>query len=322
MNPSTGDGETTFSQCTIGNVCSALGRNSVKSDCLSDNRGVVTVTGSQCGNGIVEAGEDCDCGGEKSCGDNDCCDAKTCKFKNGAVCDDANESCCTNCQYASADTVCRPSSGECDHEETCTGDSSSCPKDKHEPDGTKCGPDSANLKCASGQCTSRDYQCRSVMGSMLDSNNTYACDSMSCILKCASSALGSNECATTGQNFLDGTPCGNGGHCNNGNCEGSSIANAAKSWIDDHTDVVIGIACGVGGVIVLSILWCLFNRCRRARHAKAMANAAPVQYGGAWPGPMHQPGPMGGWGNPPSGGYRGLGTEPPPPYPAVYGRYA
>ncbi|KAL9640763.1 MAG: hypothetical protein Q9164_000078 [Protoblastenia rupestris] len=54
MNPSNGEGVTDFSPCTIGNVCSALGRNSVKSSCLSDNRGVPTIEGQQCGNGIVE----------------------------------------------------------------------------------------------------------------------------------------------------------------------------------------------------------------------------------------------------------------------------
>lgn len=322
MNPSTGEDVTGFSPCTIGNICSALGRNSVKSGCLSDNQGVVTYTGGQCGNGIVEVGEDCDCGGQESCASNSCCDGNTCKFKGDAVCDDANESCCTNCHYAPADTVCRASTGECDHQETCTGNSSSCPPDEHKPNGAKCGPDSKNLKCASGQCTSRDYQCQSLMGDMLNSTDVHACGSASCTVTCASSALAPNQCATMPQSFLDGTPCQNGGHCKNGQCKGSSTGEAIKSWIDKHTDVVIGIACGVGGVIVLSLAWCLINRCRRSRREAAMAQAASVHYGGGWPGAMPGPSPMGGWGAPPSGGYRGLNTDP-PPYPVpVYGRYA
>jgi hypothetical protein len=58
MNPSTADGITQFSPCTVGNICSALGRNSVNSSCLVNDRGIVTITGSQCGNGVVESGED------------------------------------------------------------------------------------------------------------------------------------------------------------------------------------------------------------------------------------------------------------------------
>ncbi|PLB55031.1 Disintegrin and metallo proteinase domain-containing protein B [Aspergillus steynii IBT 23096] len=309
MNPSTGQDITKFSQCTIGNICSALGRNSVKSTCLSDNRGVTTYTGGQCGNGIVESGEDCDCGGEESCGDNKCCDAKTCKFKDNAQCDDANDSCCSSCKFAKADTVCRASRGECDVEEKCTGNSSTCPSDHFKDDGSKCGNSSSGLTCASGQCTSRDYQCRSVMGSLLHSNDTNACSQFNdkCEIICSSPGFG--QCVSVNQNFLDGTPCGSGGHCDNGSCKGSSV----KNWIDDHKNVVIGIACGVGGLIVLAILWCLINRCRRSRPA-AKPMPPRVPYGG-WQGPMPPPPrpPMGQWPNVPTRGYQGLATEPPPP---------
>ncbi|KAA8648728.1 hypothetical protein EYZ11_004236 [Aspergillus tanneri] len=321
MNPSTGQDITKFSRCTIGNICSALGRNSVKSHCLSDNRGVTTYTGGQCGNGIVESGEDCDCGGEESCGNNSCCDAKTCKFKNGAVCDDANDSCCSSCKFASADTVCRPSRGECDLEEKCTGNSSTCPSDSYKDDGSKCGNSTAGLTCASGQCTSRDYQCRTVMGSLLHDNSTYACSQFNdqCELICFSKEYAKefgSQCMSVNQNFLDGTPCGSGGHCSNGKCEGSSI----KNWIDKHKNIVIGVACGVGGLIVLAILGCLINRCRRSRPKHI---PPPARYGG-WTGPMppaSRPS-MGQWGTAPAQGYQGLaaGTPPlpPPPYAPAY----
>ncbi|KAF2993690.1 Acetyl-coenzyme A synthetase 2-like, mitochondrial [Curvularia kusanoi] len=84
MNPSTAQGITKFSPCSIGNICSALQRNSVESNCLTNNRGITTIGEPVCGNGIVEAGEDCDCGGSSQCGNNACCDPTTCKFKNNA----------------------------------------------------------------------------------------------------------------------------------------------------------------------------------------------------------------------------------------------
>lgn len=294
MNPSTGTDITQFSPCTIGNICSALGRNSVKSSCLSDNRGVITITGSQCGNGIVEAGEDCDCGGEESCGDNKCCDAKTCKFKNGAVCDDSNEICCVNCQFASADTVCRASTGPCDVEEKCTGNSPTCPEDVHVPDGQSCG-NSTGLACASGQCTSRDLQCQEVMGDLIGSNETRACNSDSCTLECYSPSLSADVCAAMNQNFLDGTPCSGGGHCSNGRCVGASVGQEVKSWVDHHKPLVIGLAAGIGGLILLSFLTCIFRRCRRPRRP-LKADGVPSR-----PDPSPQPGY---W-----------QQQPPPPYP-------
>jgi len=212
MNPSTSQGIQHFSPCSIGNICSAIGRNSVKTNCLTDNRHVTTISGQQCGNGIVEAGEECDCGGTDGCDGNNCCDPTTCKFKTGAVCDDANEDCCRNCQLATNGTVCRASTGTCDPQEVCSGTSATCPADVTAPAGQSCGN---RLQCASGQCTSRDQQCKTVMGSYTQGNDTYACDSSGCTLSCASPEFGTGVCYGLQQNFLDGTVCGGGGRCAN-----------------------------------------------------------------------------------------------------------
>lgn len=223
------------------------------------------------------------------------------------MCDDANDSCCSQCQFSPAGTVCRASLGECDLQETCTGNSSTCPADSFKKDGEKCG-DTSGLTCASGQCTSRDYQCRTVMGSLIHDNNTYACPQFdsSCELICTSPSLGS--CFSINQNFLDGTPCGSGGYCHNGRCDGSNFG----SWVEQHKNLVIGVACGVGGLLVLSILWCMINRCRRAR---TVVKRPPMR---PWPGPMPPPPPqMGQWAGP-NRGYQGLRAEPPPPYPGPY----
>ncbi|ORY12350.1 ADAM 8 precursor [Clohesyomyces aquaticus] len=274
MNPSTAQGITRFSACSIGNICSAMLRNSVKTVCLTNNKGVTTISGQQCGNGIVEDGEDCDCGGEQGCGNNACCDAKTCKFKSGAVCDDSNEDCCKNCQMAPSTTVCRVSAGQCDPEEKCTGSSPYCPEDKTKDDGSDCGN---GLKCASGQCTSRDQQCKTVMGSYTQGNDTYACDNNNCMLSCGSPEFGRNVCYGLQQNFLDGTPCTGGGKCQNGQCNGSSVAKEVQSWIDSHKPLVIGLASAIGGLILLSILGCCYRSCKRRRQRKIYAAAIPYR---------------------------------------------
>lgn len=212
MNPSTAQGITHFSACSVGNICSAIGRNSVKTNCLTDNKEVTTISGQQCGNGIVEPGEDCDCGGTEGCGNDKCCDATTCKFTSGSVCDDGNEDCCKNCQLANNGTVCRGSTGSCDPAEMCTGTSATCPADVTAPDGNSCGN---GLQCASGQCTSRDQQCKTVMGSYTQGNDTYACDNSGCTISCASPEFGTGVCYGLQQNFLDGTPCSGNGKCTN-----------------------------------------------------------------------------------------------------------
>ena len=215
MNPSTGVGISDFSPCSIGNICSAIGRSSVKTSCLSDNKGVTIISPQQCGNGIVEEGEDCDCGGASTCASNQCCDATTCKFKSGATCDDSNDNCCKSCHFAATGTVCRPSTGVCDPQETCSGQNATCPPDVTSPDGQKCGNGTTSTQCASGQCTSRDQQCKLLMGSFTSNNDTYACNSQDCMLSCASPEFGPGVCYSMQQNFLDGTVCGGGGKCVN-----------------------------------------------------------------------------------------------------------
>ena len=94
---------------------------------------------NMCGNGIVESGEDCDPGSGAT---SSCCDSTTCKFTSGAVCDPASSSCCTDsCQMAPATQVCRPAVDSlCDIAEMCSGNSSSCPSDTFQPNGTHSPP--------------------------------------------------------------------------------------------------------------------------------------------------------------------------------------
>ncbi|KAG9125452.1 hypothetical protein FRC07_007543, partial [Ceratobasidium sp. 392] len=127
---------------------------SVNSTCLQDaDTAKQTISLQMCGNGIVEAGEDCDPGvGTNST----CCDSKTCKFTRNAVCDPASSACCLDtCQFAPSTQVCRPArDASCDRAEMCTGSSAACPSDQVTDNGTSCG--SGSLACANGICTSPD----------------------------------------------------------------------------------------------------------------------------------------------------------------------
>ncbi|WEW60802.1 hypothetical protein PRK78_006290 [Emydomyces testavorans] len=316
MNPTSGRGITNFSPCTIGQVCTAMSRNSIRTNCLTNNRNVVTYAASECGNGIVEQGEDCDCGGTEFCGNNQCCDPKTCKFRNGAVCDDSNEECCSSCQFASSNTVCRASTSPCDPAEKCSGKSAVCPDDVHKKDGEGCGN---GLACASGQCTSRDMQCKVLMGGSLGSNDTTACDVSSCSLRCSSPSLPPNVCSDGMQYFLDGTPCVAGGVCKNGICTGSSFGKEIKSWIDRNRNLVIGLAAGLGGLLALSLLGCALRQCRRPRPknrkmAPVSMQGVPDMWTSSIPPNQYNRGP------PPAPPQNMPPMYPPPAYSQNYGR--
>src|SRR5437867_3461484 len=97
----------------------------------------MTVTYVVCGNGLIDAGEQCDDGA--ATGTLSSCCAADCTFKaNGAACADDGNPCTTDicdgsnvCQHAvgNAGTVCRAAAGECDLAETCDGVTTACPAD-------------------------------------------------------------------------------------------------------------------------------------------------------------------------------------------------
>ncbi|KAH8594205.1 Metallo-peptidase family M12-domain-containing protein [Bisporella sp. PMI_857] len=310
MNPASGRSNNRFSPCSIGNICSAIGRNRVSTSCLSNNNNITTITNSVCGNGIVEVGEECDCGGPEGCGNNPCCNPSTCRFINGAVCDARNDDCCTSqCTFAGSGTVCRASKGPCDPQETCSGSSAVCPEDTFATNGQSCTGNGTNLYCASGECTSRDYQCTTLPdtsttpGTTAAGNYTGSCLSSSCRISCATS--NSNACWSLQSNFIDGTECGNGGRCFSGICRSSTFTGngngngnggngrnnagggeSAGSWVSRHKGLVIGLSVGIGGAIVLLIVLCCVVSCVRGRRRKKIyTGQAPL----AGPVPMRSP---------------------------------
>ncbi|KAK2736599.1 hypothetical protein FQN57_000716 [Myotisia sp. PD_48] len=54
-------------------------------------------------------------------------------------------------------------------------------------------------------------------------------------------------------------------HVGKGQCEGSSFGNEVKAWVDQNKSLVIGLAAGLGGIVILLILGCVVRRCRRPR---------------------------------------------------------
>ncbi|XP_049906657.1 disintegrin and metalloproteinase domain-containing protein 9 isoform X1 [Epinephelus moara] len=113
-----------------------------------------------CGNRLVDMGEECDCGTEKECEKDPCCEFKTCKLKSGAQC--AYGECCYNCQYLPGGTVCRARTDECDLPEYCNGSSSLCQSDVFIQNGQPCRNQQAY--CYNGKCQHYDGQCQTIFG--------------------------------------------------------------------------------------------------------------------------------------------------------------
>ncbi|ESO03846.1 hypothetical protein HELRODRAFT_137676, partial [Helobdella robusta] len=80
-----------------------------------------------CGNGLLEAGEECDCGElpNNICSPV-CCNVETCKLKNGSMC--ATGGCChlRACKIKSNGSLCRSPQNECDLQDLCDGQRAAC----------------------------------------------------------------------------------------------------------------------------------------------------------------------------------------------------
>ncbi|XP_065834617.1 zinc metalloproteinase-disintegrin-like 8 [Oscarella lobularis] len=132
----------------------------------------------ECGNHLVEEGEECDCGITAECGAlSKCCNSSTCLLQPGSQC--ANGLCCntSECSFLPEGVPCREGATLCDLTEYCSGDNGECPANLHLQDGTACFDyvecqsngtacfDRVESKCYDGGCNSRLKQCRSIWGS-------------------------------------------------------------------------------------------------------------------------------------------------------------
>ncbi|KAJ8968654.1 hypothetical protein NQ314_002195, partial [Rhamnusium bicolor] len=110
-----------------------------------------------CGNGVVEEGEECDCGWEEDCRDQ-CCfpmrrfapiDEPPCHLSPRSICSPSQGPCCTSdCQVKFGDK-CRDDNG-CRDESFCNGRDPQCPPSINKPNKTICNKE---FVCFMGECT-------------------------------------------------------------------------------------------------------------------------------------------------------------------------
>ncbi|XP_028914348.1 disintegrin and metalloproteinase domain-containing protein 20-like [Ornithorhynchus anatinus] len=119
----------------------------------------LVVAPQQCGNGVVEEDEACDCGSAEECQRDPCC-GEGCRLRPEAEC--AYGPCCEDCRVASSGKLCRPPVDACDLPEYCNGTSHWCQEDVYMQDGTPC---SETAFCFESFCRDRLHRCRDLFGS-------------------------------------------------------------------------------------------------------------------------------------------------------------
>ncbi len=207
---------TQWSSCSLAEIDAGV----LAASCLA-NVPAASSPGPYCGNGLVETGEQCDCGATDCDTLDPCCDGATCTLQPGATCS-ALEGCCDNtCQPVPSGLTCRDAvNSDCDSAETCDGMSSTCPDDETEPTGTGCGAGGA---CYQGTCQDFPTQCAAMSEGLASTyTSTPACDDLiQAIDPCGRLFCASSTGACTNVNsypVADGSPCGTDQQCLQGSC--------------------------------------------------------------------------------------------------------
>ncbi|XP_006900363.1 PREDICTED: disintegrin and metalloproteinase domain-containing protein 2-like [Elephantulus edwardii] len=163
MNPEAihSSGMKSFSNCSMEDFAHFISKPN--SQCLRNQPHLEpSFKSAICGNGIVEPGEQCDCGTEEECRrtPGHCCNFATCTFVGGANC--ATGECCEGCFFKSKGELCREPNNECDLPEFCNGTSSVCPEDFYIQNGHPCGGE--QWICLEGKCLNGEKQCIDTFG--------------------------------------------------------------------------------------------------------------------------------------------------------------
>ncbi|XP_055466057.1 disintegrin and metalloproteinase domain-containing protein 2-like, partial [Psammomys obesus] len=153
-------GVRTFSNCSIEDFSKFI--SSPNSHCLQNQPKLQpSYKAPVCGNGKLEEDEVCDCGGDKGCEQDPCCNPTTCGLSVGSDC--ASGPCCQDCKFKNKGEDCRPTSDECDVPEYCNGTSAVCEEDFFIQNGHPCGDN--KWLCINGTCQSGAKQCQQLFGS-------------------------------------------------------------------------------------------------------------------------------------------------------------
>ncbi|XP_078386891.1 disintegrin and metalloproteinase domain-containing protein 8a [Cetorhinus maximus] len=147
-----------FSSCSQQEVQKFLA--SGMTDCLLNSPRADELYGNPaCGNQFLERGEECDCGTVEEC-TNPCCNATTCRFKEGMECADGE--CCQNCKIKPAGQICRATKHDCDLSDYCNGVSAQCSEDAFKMNGAPCSKGQGY--CYNGQCPTHQQHCVTLWG--------------------------------------------------------------------------------------------------------------------------------------------------------------
>nr|XP_034973061.1 disintegrin and metalloproteinase domain-containing protein 21-like [Zootoca vivipara] len=145
-----------FSNCSIHTYAELVLHGHL--DCLA-NTPPKTIAFKHCGNGLLDKGEECDCGGLQRCRQDPCCNTD-CTLKPHAQC--SSGQCCKNCSFLPEGNLCRIQINECDLPEYCSGKSEWCPNDVYMQDGTPCSEHSSH--CYAKQCWTHNFLCARIFG--------------------------------------------------------------------------------------------------------------------------------------------------------------
>jgi cysteine-rich repeat protein len=198
LGPVVGDAAPNVSQFM--NVASDLGAIN-----LTSSSPVTFQAFTACGNGMIDAGEQCDDG---NVANHDCC-SSTCQFEpvnttcahdlracTLDVCDGAGL--CTH-PAGNAGVTCRPAATVCDVAETCTGLSIECPPDAQAPNGQPCAED-GNVCTVGGTC--QGGTCVGSTALDCDDGDPCTIDSCTSLVGCAHDAAVRINCLNAGKSFL------------------------------------------------------------------------------------------------------------------------
>ncbi|XP_076258689.1 disintegrin and metalloproteinase domain-containing protein 10-like [Rhynchophorus ferrugineus] len=141
-----------FSPCSLKSINPVLNYKARSAKgCFTEPKAAI------CGNGVVEEGEECDCGWEEDCRDQ-CCfpmrryppvDEPPCRLTPRSLCSPSQGPCCTfDCQVKFGDK-CRDDNG-CRDESFCNGREAQCPPSVNKPNKTICNTE---FVCFMGECT-------------------------------------------------------------------------------------------------------------------------------------------------------------------------